>query len=294
MDELVDTYGEEFVQGLKGEIAQRQAERESVSDNAKLGIADMAVNEQSFGAGDPTFQYTDDETGITHDVLLMQTPDPESKTFYSMMRELDSGAVTAPLLYLGEFYSCLFNDPDMPKALEPGEWYIVIGELGQWEDDQGRTHDQLSPVRGVMTQQEAKQLAEKALDDKPISEPEKEPSETVNEPDEEDMGEDVSESPFVTSENDDDDDEGVPVTQEEIDELVEGFAEKDDVVWELDEGHEHFDHLVEAVAANASDVDENNEDHIQSIGTMVMDRIVREQEEEEDDEDDAESGLFGR
>ena len=292
MDELIDAYGEEFVSGLKSTISEKQAEREQVSDRAKAGIANKAINEQAFGSGDPMFQYTDEETGITHDVLLMETPDPDSKTFYSMMRELDSGAVTAPLLYLGQFYSCLFNDPDLPKSLEPGHWYIIIGELTQWTDDQDKTHDQVSPVRGVMTNQEAKELAEKGMEDADINEPEPEPADEVNEPEE--MASDPEESPFMTSDDNEDEEEEedeFPVSQEEIDSLVERFAEQHgDVVWDLEEGDDNFEDLVEAIAANHEDLDRNNQDHLEQTAPMVLDRIER---EGDDDEDDEEESMFG-
>lgn len=291
MDDLIDTYGEEFVNGLKQTISEKQAEREQVSDRAKIGIADKAINEQAFGSGDPMFQYTDEETGITHDVLLMETPDPESKTFYSMMNELDSGAVTAPLLYLGQFYSSLFNDPDLAKSLEPGNWYIIIGELSQWTDDQDKTHDQVSPVRGVMTNQGAKELADKELEESDINEPEPEPADEVNEPEE--MASDPEESPFMSSGDDDEEeDDDFPATQESVDSLVERFAEQHgDVVWELEEGDDNFGDLVEAIVANHEELDRSNDDHLEQTSPMVLDRIGR--ENEEDDDEGEEESMFG-
>lgn len=294
MDELSDAYGEEFASNLQDKIRERQQERESLSDTARAGIANKAINEQAFDSGDPMFQYQDPETGITHDVLLMEVPDPESKTFWSMKNELDSGAVSLPLLYLGEFMSCLFNDKEEAKKLEPGNFYIVSGRLSQWEDDQGRMRDQVQPVRGVMDHEEAKKLAEKVLEDSDITEPEQpEPAEQVNEPEpepEEEEDEDESSGggvgSFALGDEDEEDDEDELVTQDEIDELVEGFAEQEEAVWELNAEDERFEKLVQAVTHNHENLDFENEDHIEEVAPMVLDRIEREQEDEEDDDDD--------
>lgn len=163
MTDLEDTFGEEFAQNLNQKIAKRRERRYRVDDEMKDLIAHMAVNEEAFHGGEPHFTVSDEE-GITHDVLLMDVPDPQSKSFFSMIRQLDSGAVTAPLNYLGEFMSTLWNDPDLVKELEPGQNYVVVGELDQWESDSGEVNDQLQPVRGAMNLEELQQRAQNYLD----------------------------------------------------------------------------------------------------------------------------------
>ena len=163
MTSLEDTFGEEFAKNLQGKIAERREQRNRVTDEIKKEIANKAVNENALNdaieEGEPHFQYKD-ENGVTHDVLLMQAPNPNSKPWFSMANELSSGAISIPMNYLGEFMSCLFNNPDEVKRMEEGEHYILIGKLDTWEPEDGEPRDQLQPVRGVMNMEEIQRLAD--------------------------------------------------------------------------------------------------------------------------------------
>ena len=168
MTSLEDTFGEEFAKNLQGKIAERREQRNRVTDEIKREIANKAVNEgameQAIHEGEPHFQYKD-QNGVTHDVLLMDAPDPNNKPWHSMANELSSGAVTIPLNYLGEFMSCLFNDPEIVRHMEQGESYLVVGQLDTWEPEDGEPRDQLQPVRGVMTMAEVQRHAEEWLNE---------------------------------------------------------------------------------------------------------------------------------
>lgn len=302
MDELIDAYGEDFVSDLKGTIAERREQRNSLTDEDRIGIADKAINQGAFAEGDPKFQYTNDN-GITHDVLLMESPNPESKPWYSMANKLDSGAVTLPLLYLGEFMSCLFNDPDIPKEMEEGEWYIVAGRMTQWEDQQGNMHDQVSPVRGVLTHDEAVKLAEKYLDESDINESEPEPSDEVNEepageeepPDKSEVQDDDQQSEealgFGSGDDEEEEDDGTPdIDYGDVSEVVEALADSEPTVWELEKGDGRLDKLGAVVCQRIGYLNHENAEHIIAVKELCLQRIDEESESEEDDE---EAALFG-
>lgn len=314
MTGLEETFGEDFVQDYKQTVAEKRQERNKLQDEAALHIADKAVNQNEFHGGEPHFQYTT-ESGVTHDVLLMQLPDPDSKAIWSYVNELDSGAITLPLDYLGEWMSCLFNEPDDAKKMEPGEYAIIVGELDTWENDKGEVNEQVSPVRGVLTMKEANELADKALDDSGINEEssdEDESSDTEEEDDSED-GEDVPS--FATGEEDDGDDEDEddddddeddggsflgdddeeeeeddepPVNDSEVRTHVESLAENEEEVWELEAGDKRLKKLVKVICKRC-ELEDPSEEDAEYVAEVALDRIEEgpEEEEEEDDEEDA-------
>lgn len=332
MTDLEDTFGESFVEDYKQTIAERREQRNSVDEKTKREIANQAVNEGKLDGEEPHFTYTTEE-GVTHDVMLMQLPDPNSRSIFSYTNDLDSGAVTCPLDYLDEWMSCLFNDREVLKQMEPGQHYIVIGNLDQWENNQGEMQDQMSPVRGVMTLEEASAYAEEALEESGINDavPEEEEDseeekgafaeaeaadEESEEPeDDEEEGEPSSGSMFSGSSGDSEDEEEEEEEdlgfldegdEEEEDEgnrvydevalrnLVDKLGEKEDAVWEVEEGDARADKLAKVVAKRHDDFEVSDSEDVEFVKDKVLDYIeeVR-SEDEEEDLNDEEENLFG-
>jgi len=304
MGSLEDTFGEDFVKNYQQKIAERREQRNSVRDKDKLEIANLAVNEGKLQGDEPHFTYTT-EDGIVHDVLLMQLPNPDSKHIFTYTNDLDSGAVTCPLSYLGEWMSCLFNDPDELKAMEPGENYVLIGNMDTWTNDKGEENDQLSPVRGVMTLDETKKLADQYLGDSSINEPEQEePDEDMPEfaggdSDEEEESDDSDDGEGLFGDMDGDDGEDEEddssYTVDTIRDNVDALGSEEPAVWEVEEGDPRLDKLAEVVATRDDQFDASDDNDVETVKQEVL-LYIREQNEEgedEEEEDDDEDALFG-
>lgn len=189
--------------------------------------------------------------------------------------------------------SCLFNDPDELKRMDEGEHYIIIGNLDQWENDQGQMQDQVSPVRGVLSLEEAKELADAYV--------EGEVNDSV--PTEEDMtGDSEDESSEDESDESDDDDDGLDgflsgddeeeddepdVDYDEVSGVVETLAKKDEVVWDLEEGDERVGKVVQ-ITQKQLEI-EGAEDKIEEL---VLKRIEEENEDDDDSDDSEEDRMF--
>lgn len=296
MTGLEDTFGPDFAEQVQERIKERRAERQKVGEDVKRKVAHLAVNEGMFEDGDPIFSYTSD-SGMTHDVMLVKFAEPNDGTVWNQVRELESGAVSAPLDYLGAWVWSIFNDKDVLKDMDEGEWYIAIGNLDQWEDDSGDKHDQMSPVRGILTLEDAKTFANEALEDEGFDESavsesvsdtetqtsgESEETPDVSSDDEEE--DDSSGGMFGGSSSDDDDDDKFP-SQSEVDDVVESLAEDEPDMWDLEEVKAEKD-TVMMVVGDRLEVDWNNDDEVgEDMWEKVIDRVEREQDDEDDDED---------
>lgn len=309
MSDLENTFGEDFAEQVNQRVQEKRAEREKISDETKLAIADKAINEESFkGDGsDPMFEYTS-EQGVTHDILLMQLADPRDGSVWGQVNELDSGAVSVPLDFVGEWIWSIFNDRDMAKKMDEGEWYIVVGNLTQWEPEDGPPQDQLSPVRGVMGLEEAKELASGSLEDQGFDESATDveaetsdpsimgESDTSEEEDESDDDSDVG-GIFGKGEEeepeDDDEEEIAPeidATYSDVASVVETIAEEEPEVWEVTRDHDHFETFISAVMDNLG-LESSDEDSFSEVADLAMDR-VEEGPRKEDQEDEDEDNLF--
>lgn len=317
MTNLEDVFGQEFAQKYEQTIQQRREQREHVDDQTKLRIVNEAVNGGALVNGEePHFKFTTDE-GVTHDVLLMKLPNPEQKPIHSYLRELDSGAVTMPMSYLGEWMSCLFNDPKDAQKLNPGEEYIVIGRITQWTPDDGEPRDQVSPVRGVITLPEAQELAKKALEAAGISRPSSDDSEEAMDEAMDEMGpnfsssegeqeepeqqegtqedqepeqEDSGESIFSEEEEEESVDDTPDVSYEDVKQSVHALAEDHPEVWEVQEPGQRLAKLTNVIM-NQMGLDADDNDLAQEVGQHVLDTVGEyhsdDEEEEDDDEEDA-------
>lgn len=308
MADLEDTFGEDFAEHVQERIQERRAERERISDETKAAIADKAINEEAFKEGDPMFDYTTDE-GVTHDVLLMQLAEPREGSVWGQARQLDSGAVSVPLDYLGDWVWSIFNNEQMAKKMEEGKWYIVAGNLDTWEPDDGPPQDQLSPVRGVMSLEEAKELADGALEDSGFdesateTEDEEPEEEEVSEPEPEEEPEEGQTSVFGAAQSGDEDEEEkseeeeeasdeppVDVTISEVANVVEELGEEEEEVWEVTPDHEEFETFM-IVVMDRLGLDPDDDEAMEYVAELALDRV--EEGPAGDDDDDEDDSIFG-
>jgi len=303
MSDLEDTFGPDFADHVEKRVQERRAERERISDETKKAIANLAINEESFKGGDPMFEYTTEE-GITHNVLLMQLAEPRDGSVWSMVNQLDSGGVSVPLDYLGEWIWSIFNDPEMAKTMEPGEWYIVVGNLSQWEPDDGPARDQIAPVRGIIGLEEAKELASGVMDEEGFgeaveeeeesSEPEEPSKDDALETDDDDEQEEEDEKPSGgifgggsdDEEEDDEEEDSTPIdtTYGEVASVVEELADEEDEVWEVHEDHSEYDTFL-LVVIDKLGLDASDEKVKKAVGEMALDRVDEGPRDDEEDED---------
>jgi len=308
MTSLEDAFGEEFAESVEQEVQKRRTERNQLTDESRRMISHLAINEGKMEGGDPRFTYKTEE-GITHTVMLMQLPNPREGSAWNYVNELDSGAISMPLEYLGEWISCLFNDKDEARKLEEDEYYLVAGQADTWTNDQGEENEQLSPVRGVISLDEAKSLADEHMeqqgfgsssDDEEDDEPEETEDEEVEEEPEEDEvdeSDDDDDSPIFGSSSDDDDEEedeeeddepALDAARSDVEAIVEELAEQEPEVWDVHEDHPELETLM-TVVFDRLGLDPDDEDVVEEATEIVLDRVEEEQEDEEDDEED---GLF--
>lgn len=287
MGELEDTFGAEFAEKVQQRTQERRAEREKISEETARTISHLVINEEQFGEGDPMFTYSTDE-GVQHDVLLMQLGDPASGSIWSQVRELESGAVSVPLDYLGQWVWSIFNDPSMARQMEEDQYYIVVGRLDEWEREDGTTQDQMAPVRGVIGLEQAKELASEALEAQGFA---GETEEVEPEPEEEEVGGILASG--SDSEEEEPEEPSLPVTYSDVANVVEHLGEEEEEVWEVTEDHEELDTLLTVVCGRLDGVDYEDEDHRREIKEMSLDRISEGPPEEETTEETEEDRLFG-
>lgn len=309
MSDLEDVFGEDFAQHVREKTAERRQERNRVSDEQLVAIAQLAINEGKFEEGDPQFQYTT-ENGITHDVLLMQLPDPDNSEVWQHLEEPWEGAARIPLEYLGEWYWSTFpNKKDLAK-LDQGDYTIVVGSVEENEGDDGSIYKNIYPVRGLITLDEAQELAEnyepdsdfdEESDDMDFAEPDEEEEDTEEDEEKDDdssSGELTFDSSSSSSssgglsnlvgdneEEEDEEEEEEAVPYEEIAGKVEELAEAQDdneepQVYEIEEGtpeHKKFTEIVcNNIGLEVSD----------AAADVVIDVIDEHREDEEEDDDD--------
>lgn len=285
MTGLEDTFGSDFVEDYEQKIAQRREERRSVTDEVKKEVAHLAVNENKFESGDPRFSMTT-ENDVEHDVYLMQLPEIEGKSIFGYVNELETGAVTCPLDYMDEWWSCLFNDPEVLKSMNPGEHYIIIGNHDTYENNKGEVKDQISPVRGVLTLEEAKEYAKERLE----GDVNDSPSEDTSEDDsEEDDSSDDGFSGFGDEEEEEDDtDDSVSVDEDDVEEVIEALAEKEPEVWEVTEDDSDRVKKLTKVICNKLDMEFDDDAVFEEVSSTALEVIDNHGEEDDEEED-----IFG-
>lgn len=323
MGDLEETFGSEFAQEFQSKVEERRKEREKVSKEVMRKICARAVNGDEFDGGDPMFSYETDK-GITHDVMLMTLPDMgDNNSIWTYMNELDSGAVSIPLDYMGEWISTLFNERDMLKRMDEGESYLVVGDLGVWETDEGEQRDQMSPVRGVASLAEVKQHAEEELGEESDDwnegggQEEEAPdpgdlqddgSEDDSEVDEDDVPEFAQEDADAAEDEEDDegeDDDGglsfgsgddeeeeEAFTYEEVEEEVEKLGDKEEAVWEIEEGDSRHKKVAEVTAQKLDLLDADKETKKELLDTIWQVVEAHGEDDGEEEEEDEEDALF--
>lgn len=296
MSKLEETFGETFAQEYKQTEQQRRQELEKVSPETKRKVAEALVASDDFSGSDPHMTFESD-SGVTHDVLLMTLPEVEDGTIFQYRNELSTGAVSIPMDYIGSdgWMSVLFNDKEMVKGMTEGQQYVIIGNLDQWEKDDGEMEDQVSPARGVLTLEEVEEYAQSEASQEVNEEEPSSFNETEAEEEEtetEDGEEDDEDSSFSTSFGDDEEeeDEGIGAPSDDtIHGIIDELAEQKPEVAELtaDDGEE-----LEEVATyimQQEGYDEYDDEVAQSIIDTVLDYVTEDEEEEEDDD----GGLLG-
>lgn len=317
MDEL-NSFGEGFADKVSSTVQERRKERESISKQSRVTICDLAMNQGKISSGgdevtedDLQFTHTS-ENGIEHNVLLMQVPDLEDGSVWDYVNKLDSGAVTMPLDFLGDWMSCLFNDPEEAKKLDEGDWGLVVGNLDTWTNDKGETQDQMSPVRGVIPVSEAKELANEAMDSDGFSDEEEEEDDNPfgssdGSDDEKDTTEDTSDEEGGDSsdeggetifgggdddeeEEESEDDDDLGFNYDDVASVVEGLADNEPEVWEAhpsetpDDDWQNFLIVVcERVGDDTNYYDDD--DACAKVEKWAVERIEEEREDEDDDDE---------
>lgn len=167
-NDLEDVFGEEFANQYEQEVQKRRERRNKIDEEQKKQISHLAVNEGKLDSSEPQFEYQDDR-GITHNVLLMTFPDRED--IWGYMNELDSGAVSIPFDYMGDWKSCLFNESVKSelKRLNPGDTVVMVGNLDEYEDDEGNKRENVSPARGFITMEELDEWSTEAMESEGFS-----------------------------------------------------------------------------------------------------------------------------
>lgn len=293
MSDLENTFGAEFATKVQEITQEKRAEREKISDETRQAIANLAINEDAFkGSGEPMFEYTS-ENGITHNVLLMQLAEPREGNVWGQVNELSSGAISIPLDYLGQWVWSIFNDRDMARQMEEGEWYIVVGNLTTWEPEGREPQDQLSPVRGVISLEEAKALADQGMTDKgfgveedqtseseepdpePEPEPEQAPASFGSSSDSGSEEETSSGGMFgggSQEEESEPEPEPIATTQSEVNNVVETLADQEEEVWDVTEDHSEYDVFISVVMDHLG-LDSDDQMARDQVADMAMDRV---------------------
>jgi len=312
MTDLSEVFGEDVAKAVRQKTAERRQERNKITEEQMAKICATAVNENKFAEGEPQFQYTTDNN-ITHTVLLMSVPSLENGTVWEYLDEPWEGAASLPLDYIGDWMRCTFPDKNDLKKIDSGDDVIVIGEIDEYEKDNGEIIESVYPVRGIATLEEVKEYAAKAMSDdgfaadesdeddgeEQFAEPE-EDEEVVEDTDsteEEDSSdgddgsevEDASNGGWLDADESDDDvedNESDPVPYDDIANLVEQLGEGEPSVWEVSRDDDRMDKLV-MVVSNKLDID--NDD---AIVDVIVDVIEEHNNQSEDDEDELTDGLF--
>lgn len=337
MTSLEETFGEDFAEQYQQQIAEKREERNSITEEQLGKMCALAIVEDKFHDGEPTFQYNT-ENGVTHDVILVEAPEPRGdKTLWDYLEEPWDGAARLPMSYLGDWHNCTFPDAEDVKKIEQGEHYIIVGSWDEWENDDGDVYTNISPVRGIASLEEANEWAKKYLGDEGFDVSEESEDEETEESDdggfegfgssdddeeeEEEEEEEESSDPFGDvggsddedeEESDDDSDssggsigggltdlagdteedeeeeeeeEDDSVTYGEVSNFVEKLAEDQDEdeepqIFEIEEGDDELDRLVEIVAGNFEGLEK------ESVREITIETIEHHREDDDDDDGD--------
>lgn len=312
--DLADVFGEDLAEQVTSQIAEKRQERNRVSGEQMARICSEAVNENKFKDGEPQFKYTT-ENNVTHTVLLMQCPDPQNSTVWEYLDEPWDGAASLPMDYLGEWMRCTFPEKEDVKKIDSGQWYIIVGDIDEYEKDNGEIIESVYPVRGIASLEEAKEYAKAALEGEGFTtSSEDEEEEEPEEEEEEDSSDSVGLSKFASGGDDDEEDEedeeessgggglgglldeekgnteeeddSEPVPYEDVAALVEELGDQEDAVWEVTEGDSRLERLVEVVSTK---LELDNEDGVEEV---ILDVLESHRDDDEDEEEDSGS-IFG-
>lgn len=162
MGELGDVLGEDFETEYENTREERREKLKKVEKGTLMEIAYQAVEGGKFDGEEPRFRFEADE--VTHDVLLMESPDRDIQKF---RHSLGEDAMTLGMFHLDQLFSCAFQDEmlDVLDKIEEDQYYLVVGnyeEKTETKDDGNtETYYNINPVRGIIPLNVAQKYAEK-------------------------------------------------------------------------------------------------------------------------------------
>ena len=275
MSDLEDVFGEDFADHVKQRTAERRQERNRITKEQLKDICSRAINEGEFSAdkGDPRFTYTT-ENGITHEVLLMQVPDPEGREIWQHLSEPWDGAARLPLDYLGQWYWSVFPEKKDVSKVSQGDHVIVAGDVSEDEGDNGEVYYNVYPVRGIATLDKAKEYADEVIEEGGFSDD--------NEPEVEDVTSESSSEPDTTPETEPPEQE-----QQEQEEVEESDSSDDNDELSFDSSSSSSSSSTGGLKGmleeeNGGDVDDGIENVPYEDVAHVVERLAEKQDEDEE------------
>jgi len=174
MGELGDILGEDFEEEYNSTREQRREQARRVDTETMMEICYEAIEGGGFEGDEPRFRF--DAGEIDHDVLLMESPNKDLQKF---RHDLGENAMSMGMFHLDQLFSCAFNEEmlDVLDKIQQETFYVVAGRYEEKTEVEGggnkKTYYNISPVRGILPLDKAKEYAEKfeeAMEGKSVEE----------------------------------------------------------------------------------------------------------------------------
>jgi hypothetical protein len=163
MGKLGDILGDDFEEEYENKRREVEEQRRKVSQETMMEICFEAVEGGGFDGEEPRFTF--DAGEVDHDVVLMESPQNDLHKFRHEFEQ--SGGVSLGMFHMGDLWSCVFNEDmvAMVDKIEEDEYYVVVGRYQENIQDAGTEDEEkyinISPVRGIVPLEVAKEYAEK-------------------------------------------------------------------------------------------------------------------------------------
>lgn len=160
MGKLGDILGDEFEDQYENSVAKRRDAGRKIDTETLKRVCYSAIHEGGFKGDSPRFKF--DAGELDHDVMLMEAPQNDIQKF---RHKLGDDGVSLGMFHVGELMSCAFNDDmvELVDKIEEGEHYLVAGRYTEktvMKDGSEETYKNISPVRGIVPIERAKQMAD--------------------------------------------------------------------------------------------------------------------------------------
>jgi hypothetical protein len=291
MGTLGDIMGDDFEEKYEEKSQSRREEANKVEKEVLMEICYKAIEAGGFDGEEPRFRF--DAGGITHDVLLMESPADDLQTF---RWPLGDSAKTQGMFHLEDLFSLAFQENmlDLLDKIETDQYYLVVGKYEETtqsnSDGEEETYYNINPVRGILPLEAADKYASQyknQMEGSSIQEQSQAQSGS--------SGDSESGSGGSTDSSDIDlggsEDGGSSVSDDEIIEIFHLVADKSEqVMREVTQGDsDAMDQLSTVVSDNVDgDV---TEERIFDVFEEAVEEI--DGREEEDDSDDLDLGGIG-